>query len=227
MNRVGAPVAEKALTVALSEQARCLFPGDGRPLMVLDEPELAVSGSRRPDAVLLLFDASGVETIRRRAELGLRLRLPVHAAALAEIAEPDPVRRGHLIRRWSGAYARKAARDVTGAGWSADDQPPGRVFADALVVEAKMSDWRRGLAQLSASRWAGRKSALLMPAAVVHRVRPEALTHEGIGLLAHDGGGAIGWRREPADRPLGLMADLWLAELAIRRLETGAPPDKR
>ena len=90
-------------------------------------------------------------------------------------------------------------------------------MSDSLIVEAKVSNWRRAVSQLARIRDSAHRSALALPADCVGRVGRPFLKKNQLGLLAVDTRGGVTWRRGSPRRELSLAADLWLVELAIRQ----------
>lgn len=210
-SEVGVPVAERALTAALDRFAsRILSPGPGRSLIHMREVEL---GTGRPDAVLVVVSSAGLDARLRK---GLRLPSLAHARVLESLRTAAP-----------SGYSRRHSNQLTKAlqeiGWLTRRNQIRNVkclVARSLVVEAKISNWRRGIVQLAKARWASHDSALLMPMENQHRVSRTTLRHNRLGLLVTRSE-VVEWRIRPKTVDLRWMADLWLTELAIRSLETG------
>ena len=208
---VGVPVAERALTEALDVFAsRILPPGPGRSLVHMREVEL---GTGRPDAVLVVVSSAGLES---RLQKGLRLPSLAHARVL------DSMRTG-APSGYSRRHSSQLTKSLQEIGWLTHRNQVREVtnlVARSLVVEAKISDWRRGIGQLAKARWACHDGALLMPMDKQHRVSRTALRHNRLGLLVARSE-SVEWRIRPQRVELRRMADLWLTELAIRSLEAG------
>ncbi|MCY3951359.1 MAG: hypothetical protein OXG69_02290 [bacterium] len=208
---VGVPVAERALTEALDEFAPgILAPGPGRSLIHMREVEL---GTGRPDAVLVVVSPAGLEA---RREKGLRLPSLAHARVLESIRTGAP-------SGYSRRYSIQLMKSLHEIGWLTrrnQVRTPTSLVASSLVVEAKISNWRRGIGQLAKARWASHDGALLMPMENQHRVSRAALRHNRLGLLVARPD-IVEWQVRSKPVELRWMADLWLAELAIRSLETG------
>ena len=207
---VGVPVAERALTDTLDVLARSVVaPGSGRSLVHLHEVEV---GSTRPDAILLVVSLAGLNA---RLRAGLRLPSLAHARVLESIRTgvPSGYSRSHVDqltsslreRRW--LTRQKHVRDVS------------RLIARSLVVEAKVSDWRRGIRQLAKARWLCHEAALLMPLKTQHRVSRVTLRHNRLGLLVARPY-ELKWQIRSPSLEVPWAANLWLTELAIRDLET-------
>ena len=208
---VGVPVAERALTEALDVFAsRILPPGPGRSLIHMREVEL---GTGRPDAVLVVVSSAGLES---RLQKGLRLPSLAHARVLESIRTGAP-------SGYSRRYSSQLTKSLQEIGWLTQRNQVREVtnlVARSLVVEAKISDWRRGIGQLAKARWACHDGALLMPMDKQHRVSRTALRHNRLGLLVARSE-KVEWRIRSHHVELRRMADLWLTELAIRSLEAG------
>ena len=86
----------------------------------------------------------------------------------------------------------------------------------AMIVEAKVSDWKCGLVQLARTRDFCTHSVLALPDHRLHLVPDRMMDRHGFGLLANDDRGSVLWTRQPRMRSLTLAASLWLTELAIR-----------
>ncbi|MFV1991282.1 MAG: hypothetical protein ACC652_11140 [Acidimicrobiales bacterium] len=204
--RVGVPIAERALTDALDNWALASFsPGSGRSLIHLREVEI---GTGRPDAILVAVSSLG---LRSRYQLGLRLPSLAHARVLDSIRSGRP-------SAYSKGHVRQLTKSLRELGWL---DCRNRVLTApslverSLIIEAKMSDWRRGIGQLSRARWAGHSAALLMPVDTQHRAFRPALKHNRIGMLVFDGD-RLTWQIQAPSIDLRWSADLWLTELAIR-----------
>lgn len=210
-NGVGVPRAERALTQALDGFApRLLPPGSGRSLIHLREVEL---GTGRPDSILVTVSPSGLDARRNK---DLRLPSLAHARVL------DSIRRGEPSR-YSTGHTAQLTRSLRSIGWltrchSVRVVPS--LVARSLTIEAKISDWRTGIGQLSKARWASHEAALLMPNETQHRVSRTMLRHSHLGLLAayHS---ELTWLVQPPTTTLAWPADLWLTELIIRAMERG------
>lgn len=186
-------------------------PGRGRRLIVLEEVEL---GLGRPDVMAIVVHPS---SLTHRANLGLRLRSLTEAQVLAAtiLDTPAGVSPGHR------ANIKRALR---GRGWMT---PAGRRLAlktsvsSAMIVEAKVSDWKCGLVQLARTRDFCTHSVLALPDHRLRLVPDRMMDRQGFGVLANDEEGSVRWCRQPRTRSLTLGASLWLAELAIRDLRHG------
>jgi len=168
-------------------------------------------GTGRPDAILVALSLRGLNARRR---CGLRLPSLAHARVLESIYMGKP-------SRYSAGYVARLTRSLRDRGWFTSDgrvRHVPRLIASSLIVEAKTSDWRRGIAQLSKARWSTHRAALLMPRETYHRVSRVALRHNRFGLLvAHQD--ELSWDEEAPNIGLAWVADRWLTELAIRELE--------
>lgn len=207
---VGQPIAEARLTSAVLEHARTLVsPGRGRVLLTLSEVEL---GLGRPDVVLLAASLTGLAA---RARQGLRLGNLTEAQILASVD-------GRLGSQHSASHVRTVSRRLAENGWITSTgqlRAVPRLVAQSLLIEAKVRDWRNGVGQLTRTRWVAERSALLVPATTSHLVPPAMLRHNRLGLIVERSDGTLRWEVRTRPRPLSLLADLWLAELAIRHIE--------
>ena len=208
---VGVPVAERSLTRALESFAPRLFaPGSGRTLVRLSEVDI---GTGRPDAIFLVVSLA---ILRSRIRADLRLPTIAHARVLESLITGSPAAycRTHVTHLMNSLY------DL---GWLTTRRRV-RVLrkniSSSFLIEAKLSNWRRGILQLTKARWACHQAALLMPHDTHHRVRQVALEHNRLGLLVQDDD-SIDWKINSPVLPLRWSADLWLTELAIRNITTG------
>ena len=202
---VGVPTHERRLTEAAANAAGDLLPGSGS-LVVLHEVQIGIG---RPDLVVLRVD---VERLAWRRVAGLRLSGYNEAVVLGAL------RPGRLAELGlSRAYARRLERSVVDRGWL-DLGVGDRLISDSMVLEAKVSDWRRALLQLSQVRWAAQQAALVVPHRLADRIPAIALTPQGMGVLAVDDLGGINWSRPAPPRTLPFELDAWLGELALREL---------
>lgn len=208
---VGIPLAERRLTSALDVAApRIVAPGAGRSLIHLKEVEL---GTGRPDSILVAISSAGLQA-RHRA--GLRLPSLAHARVLDSILTGKPA-------SYSSSHVSQLTRSLRELGWISDSRhvrSVPRLVDQSLTVEAKMSDWRTGIVQLSRARWASHQAALLMPPETQHRVPRRTLRHNRLGLLVLHQDDVQSRVRAP-NVDLRWVADLWLTELAIRSIEDG------
>jgi hypothetical protein len=202
---VGVPIHETRLTNAAANAAGDLLPGSAS-LLVLHEVPIGIG---RPDLVVLRVD---VTRLAWRRVAGLRLSGYHEAVVLGALRSG---RLGEL--GLSRPYARRLERSLVDRGWLdlASDDP---VVSDSLVLEAKISDWRRALLQLSQVRWAAQQAALVVPDRLADRIPDIALTRQGMGVLGVDDSDEIGWSRPASPRALPFELDAWLGELALREL---------
>ena len=174
---------------------------------MLPEVDLGVG---RPD--ILLLSASG-KALKARARSGLRLTNLTEARILAALN--NGAGSGHSL-----SHVRAVTARLQEAGWvrsTGEVRPVRRMIGDSLLVEAKVSDWRTGIQQLTRVRWASHSSVLLMPIVSQQRVPRKTLRHNRLGLLVLDDRG-LRWQLKPPRRSLSWLADVWLTELAIRSL---------
>ncbi len=210
--RIGAPRAELALVRAVLREADTVLPpGRGRITIALSEVEL---GLGRPD--VLLATASPAR-LRKRLRNRVVIQNWQEARALAAIIQDE------VLEGVTRKHARALHRRLRARGWSQEVAETVRIVsADAVLVEAKVKDWRTGLAQVARARAWFPKSALLVPKSVARRVPRVILDSHAVGLLAYDGV-STQWVRKPPRRVPSLAARLWLDELVIRHIErTGA-----
>lgn len=208
---VGVPIHEVELTDALTRLAYSMLPpGRGNGLHALVE---VPTGVGRPDVLLVAFSVSRLRAwLRRAPELLSYTEARVLAAVVLEPSRPVWESVG-LTR----SYAQRVHRALHERGWM-DEMGAlvvGPMVKDSLLVEAKMSHWQAGLAQLVAVSGYANRSALLLPADKTRLVDQDALTRNGLGLIAHDADG-VRWVRKPRTRPLHLAANLWVTELVAR-----------
>jgi hypothetical protein len=206
--RVGAPIAEAALTALVLEQPDLVVPGSADPstVIVLHEVELGIG---RPDVVVLRLDLAAL-AMRRYA--GLRLRNLTEARALGAALDGD--------LEMSGVSPRHTTRVIRGLderGWF-EPKSLSRVVRDSVLIEAKVEHWGLGIGQLARVRWAANHAALLVPGGLADRVPAQMLRFNEIGLLIGDAG-SLAWQRMPPRKDLALHLDAWLAELALRAVE--------
>ena len=208
---VGVPVAERALTRSLDTLASHLFtPGSGRSLVRLHEVDI---GTGRPDAIYLVVSSAA---LRARLRADLRLPTIAHARVLES-----------LLTGASSAYCQQHVNQITNSlndlGWLTNRRSVRALrmtISSSFLVEAKVSNWRRGILQLARARWASHQAALLMPRETHHRVRKITLAHNSLGLLVEHQD-RIDWETRSPTLRLCWTADLWLTELAIRQIAAG------
>lgn len=206
---VGQPLAEKLLTDSLAASVRDILPaGRGRTLFHLQEVEL---GTGRPDSILVVASLSALSARRRH-----RLRLPTlaHARVLGAL-------RAHRPIPYSCGHSLTLIKSLQELGWLNSERKlrsVPRLVHTSEVIEAKLTDWRTGLCQLSKARWAANRASLLIPFSVHRRIPRRALRQNCVGLLTEDDG-VIQQRIKPPTMPLLWHADAWLSELTIRHIE--------
>ena len=206
---VGLPTVERALTDLLGQHAATMIDvRDSDRLLYL--PEVPFPGGR-PDGLLIVVSSAGLAE-RRRA--GLRLASLTHAQILESHLTVTP-------SGYSPSWVARVSKQLRADGWLTRDhraRPVGRLIQASLAVEAKMSDWRRGVRQLCRTRWMVNMAALLLPSEVQHRASRTLLRHNRIGLIvAH--GDSLRWQVTAPNMALRPAGDLWLSELAARALE--------
>lgn len=215
---IGIAKAELLLTGVLRAQARSLArPGRGYRLYVLDEVALGVG---RPDLVVLVASPAVLEHRRRE---GLRIRNWAEARVLAKVMFGERQRGVGFTREHTEALRRR----LTASAWGDYLQRrhgPTRAIRQSLLVEAKVRDWRTGLAQLSRNRGLFGGAALLLPLTAAPRVPRAILRAHGIGLLVLDTRGKVRWVRRGPERAVPHMSELWLTELLVRSSEVRSAP---
>jgi hypothetical protein len=206
---VGTPGAEEALTKAAIEAARKLLPpGPGRSLFLLSEVEIGIG---RPD---LLFLAASSSAVRSQVRHDLRLQNWVEARVLGSWLT------GNDMTGVSRQHAASVAKRLRERGWTlikAERRLP--LVADSLLIEAKVSSWKGGLAQLARTRRMAQRSALLLPQTANRLVGRQRLKQGSAGLLLFDPEEGIKWQKKAPRRTVSPAARLWLGELAIRASE--------
>jgi hypothetical protein len=208
---VGIPGAEAQLTRAAIDCAADLIrPGAGRSLFVLAEVEIGIG---RPD--LLFLTASSVAVGARRKQ-DLRLQNWVEARVLGSWLNQG------TATGVSPSHVSAVSRRLRMRGWTAKKAETALpLVADSLVVEAKVSGWKSGLAQLARTRRLTHRSALLLPTTGNRLVDRRRLKRGNVGLILFDQDGGVSWRRKAPKRSISPAAKLWLGELAIRASEDG------
>ena len=150
-----------------------------------------------------------------RVERGLRLENLTEARVLAAVHTGSP-------SGVSASHERAVQARLQRRGWIG---PSGRlvetrsVVSEALLVEAKIKDWRGGMGQVVRNRWAYSGAALLLPAESHQRVPRRTLRHNGVGLLVLEDG-HLRWQIRPTWKPLSWLASTWITELLLRDLES-------
>jgi hypothetical protein len=188
---VGIAKNEFALTSSLVRlRNEVLPPGRGYRTVAIDEVELGVG---RPDVLLA---AISVADLRR----WIRDIRPSEAR-LAEVSI-------NHFRSISRRFDQSAAKHVRRL------QNPTR---ESLLIEAKLSDWRSGIAQLAPARRYFSRTALLVPVRVAPRVPTQLLRSQRIGLLSIDGMKLV-WHRRAVASSNSLAYGLSPRPSAIRRL---------
>jgi hypothetical protein len=206
---VGTPGAEAALTrAALEAASELLPPGPGRSLFLLWEVEIGIG---RPD---LLFLAASSSAVRSQARRDLRLQNWVEARVLGSWLT------GNEMTGVSRQHAASVTKRLRERGWTvtkAKRRLP--LVADSLLIEAKVSSWKGGLAQLARTRRMAQRSALLLPQTTNRLVARQRLKQGSVGLLLFDPEVGIKWQKKAPARSVSPAARLWLGELVIRAFE--------
>ena len=202
---------EQRLTEATVAAAADLLPGCGS-LIVVREAKVGIG---KPDLILMRVDLPRL-ALRRAA--GLRLSNYQEAVALRAFRDG---RADDLAL--SASYVRRLKRTLVDRGWF-DLGDMDKAITHSLVVEAKLTDWRRAVGQLAQVRWAASLAALAVPHRLAPRIPSSVLERRGMGIIAVDDLGSTAWSRlsEPDDLPFEL--DGWLGELAIREIESPTSP---
>jgi hypothetical protein len=206
---VGTPGAEASLTNAAIKGANDLLrPGPGRSLFLMTEVQIGIG---RPDLLFLIASSSAV---RARSNYGLRLQNWVEARVLGSWLtsnEMTGVSRQHAV---------SVAKRLRERGWTRPRAERGlSLVADSLLIEAKVSSWKSGLAQLARTRRMAQRSALLLPKTANRLVERQRLKRGHVGLLVFDPDAGIRWQKKAPSRSISPAAHLWLGELAIRASE--------
>lgn len=207
---IGIAKAEARLTrVALSKPYELVRPGRGYGLIVLDEVELGVG---RPDVVILSLSGAA---LRAWIDRGLRLQNWTEARVLAGTIDP----RERVSAAVGYEHVRAIQRRLRFRGWDGRALRP--AVREAYLLEAKVTDWRTGLVQLTHRQLLFSHAALLLPESVAPRVPRPLLRWHGLGLAVVDDDGEVRWSRRPVARRLSLAAQLWLTELAVEHFDSG------
>ncbi len=185
----------------------------GRMLVTLTEVELGVG---RPDVLVLSCSRNRVEWLARNE---LRLRSLSEARVLSAALQPN----GREVWERAGltrSHTVRLLRSLEMRGWLASTMRHRALEAapDALVIEAKVFSWRRGLVQLAQTRRMTQRGALLVPQDAARLIDRRVLKKYDVGLLAHSESGTISWIRSSPSRPTSLAARLWMGEWSVRGL---------
>lgn len=201
-------VGELELTRSVTRNAQSLFPpGRGRSLFALEEVDLGIG---RPDVLLLHASSRSVEAHLRD---GRRLENLTEAEILASHFSGRP-------SRHTGEHETAVLRRLREAGWlrRSKVRVAAGVIGKSLLVEAKLTDWRRGLVQLTRENWACDFAALAYPRSIHERVERVMLRRNRLGLIVVAGEDAS-WRIKARQSAPTLAGRLWLTELLARSLE--------
>lgn len=93
------------------------------------------------------------------------------------------------------------------------------MVADAVAVEAKLSEWRRAIRQAAGYRVGAGRAAILVPARVGALVEARNLETHGIGLLTEDSA-RIHWSVAAPYAATSISHRAWLVELLLRGLDS-------
>ena len=149
-----------------------------------------------------------------RSRHGLRLQNWVEARVLGSWLT------GNEMTGVSQQHAASVTRRLRERGWTLARAERGLpLVADSLLVEAKVSSWKSGLAQLARTRRMAHRSALLLPQAANRLADRQRLKRGNVGLLVFDPESGIRWQRKAPGRFMSPAARLWLGELAVRASE--------
>lgn len=206
---VGVPIGEALLTNAALDQASVIIrPGSGRILIRLTEVDL---GLGRPDILMIAASKSG---LLARANRGLRLANLTEAKILVSAHEQSR-------SQYSAGHVASVIRRLRRVGWLDEyNRMPElpRLVTKSVLLEAKMRDWRTGIQQLARTTWVADRSALLVPKYLERLIPNIALTHNRLGLVVQNDAGQLQWRLHGRSHRPSRLADVWLTELAIRKL---------
>lgn len=137
-------------------------PGRGYGLIVLDEVELGVG---RPDVVILSLSGAA---LRAWIDRGLRLQNWTEARVLAGAIDP----RERVSAAVGHEHVRVIERRLRFRGWDGRALRP--AVREAYLLEAKVTDWRTGLVQLTHRQLFQLRRA--SPAGVSRATRPAPAT---------------------------------------------------
>ena len=201
---VGVPIHEVVLHELLAKNHfTVLRPGSGRKTYFLAEPELAFG---RPDAIVLSMSPNALLKFRTRG-----LRIPTLASAQCLASEGTNVSKSH---------AHRLTREMRTMGWNPDLlRVAADLVVDAIAIEAKVSDWRRGIRQATTYRVGVGRSALLVPQRIEHLVSESNLIAHEVGLLV-ERGSRIAWVRQAPPTHTMTSQRAWLVELLLRQLDS-------
>lgn len=179
---------ENAIEDAVAASACALFSGEdagfwiaGSPTLGAGMPDLAVVVFRRQPTELESVSGAGAQvlaylrTVRWACADRIAARLCVDGASVQATLSDLADRK--MVGCVSGAYRLETA-------WR---QP----LREVVSVEAKVSDWRRAVAQASRNRVFSNRSFIALPESVALRVRREQVfSLLGIGIIGVSEGGA-------------------------------------
>lgn len=204
---VGVPIAESMLSNTFLGRAHRLYPpGPGRSTYVIPEAPL---GHGRPDFVVITASPN-----RLLAEASTGLRLPSFTAARAlDLSIPVG---SHTV---TPRHVNQLRDELHTQGWT--DRRLRRfasVVFDSTMVEVKVKDWRRGIAQASRYGRFAQSTDLAIAAGGLPEPARQIVQRRGIGVVLVHAGGLSRWshgeRREPE-----VAARAWLTELLLRSIE--------
>jgi hypothetical protein len=212
---VGVPKTEALLTASVLGLGPSLLANShGRRVFAIAEAETSIG---RPDVLMI---RGWVRGLAARKDRGLRLRNPTEARVLASLMRTRASAEGNLAGLTADHY-RRVVRDLSGRQWITGNrvatlQP---VVDDSLLLEAKVSHWNAGVAQLIRERNLSFRAALVVPDERRRLVERLPLKRHDIGLIGWRPDGSLRTVRVAQRRPIGWAAQFWLGELALRAFE--------
>lgn len=211
---VGVAKAEAFLTqAAMARPQDLVHPGRGYSLVVLDEVEVGVG---RPDIIIATVSLNGLDAWIRAGRLIENL---TEARVLGALYEPREAQTLAI----TADHVRAVRSRLANRGWTRRGVPVGTPMPiqHALVLEAKVSDWRSGIVQLNGRRHLFPQAALLLPDAVARRVPRVLIDWSGVGIAAAADSGELRWIRKPRSRSASIGARLWLSHLVASHVAAG------
>ena len=212
--RLGWPIHEAELVERITSGGRLLMPpGHGRTLIVLHEVPFS---NARTDILMVVASWQALFRLTTSAPR-FRTEVECHVAAdllLGKVFRPSTTA---ARLRVSESYVRRLAGRVSDGNTARTIQRDARIVADSCVIEAKIDDWRRALAQASRYRERAHRIAVALPEQSASNGNRAYFRRRGVGLVSIDAH-PIAWSLRPRKRALHTGASLWLAELVRRRL---------
>lgn len=206
---VGVPRDELELHRALVRPG-LLHPGRGRSVVFIPEADLRFG---RADLLALFLNQAALKAHRRS---GVRFKSETHAraAAWSLLGETQDVT---ALLGVSDAHAKAVIRSVQAMDRGALARAAALVTY-SVVIEAKVTDWRRAVLQTRRYAHLVDDLAIAMPDAALKKVPRDLVRRTGIGLIGIESQHAR-WVRRPRGTIPALGARLWLAEIAARTLD--------